>query len=272
MTRHRVFVLLVSALTVSAVAGCGSTTSSSPPTTQAASQTETQTTPSTSSTTTAAPNPDSAPDFVIQTRGQTGDKVKLEGRFGPPLPVSESDADHTVLGECPSADGREMTVRLALTATVESSLSGDVSLMNLKTVDPGFNIDARRLDFLMAYTEGPRCYGVTSEQPPGVDFGRLAPNHSSSFTLWVVLPDAITPDNPHPSLQALAEQLWLMAPPSVVLNSSALEQIRLSGPRVVECEPAPGEGRPPEPYAGRQIALIGNFPQVIRTGQWGLCK
>jgi len=59
-------------------------------------------------------------DFVIEATTEKGDKVKVEGRFGPPQAAAESDVSQGALGECPSpaSDGRELIVRLDMVTRV----------------------------------------------------------------------------------------------------------------------------------------------------------
>jgi len=123
------------ALSALLLAGCGSSGSSSSPsdlaTIPTSVRTATQSDPATTPTTSSTPvdtAPTGAASFVVQGSTQEGDKVKVEGRFGLPVPSSQSDVDQTALSECtaPAPDGRELVVRLDLTTTLESSLAGEV--------------------------------------------------------------------------------------------------------------------------------------------------
>lgn len=132
----RCWIIPLATLCVVFLAGCGSSGFSSstssfttpPVSVGTPTQPDPTTSPTTSSTTANAPA--GAPSFVVQGTTQDGDKVKVEGRFGSPLRPSESDVDQTALSSCPppANDGRAMVVRLDLTATLESSLSGKVDV------------------------------------------------------------------------------------------------------------------------------------------------
>ena len=178
-------------------------------------QSDPTTSPTTSSTTADTP-PAGAPSFVVQGTTQEGDKVKVEGSFGSPLRPSESDVDQTALSECtpPAPDGRELVVRLDLTTTLESSLAGEVTLSTSPIVGP-------LVSFVMGFKEGARCEGGEPKNAEA-NFGSVQPGQSVSFTMWVVLPDAITPADPHPSEHALAAGLWLMGVPTPLVNGKGI--------------------------------------------------
>lgn len=181
--------------------------------------------------------------------------MKVEGRFGSPLPPSESDVDQTALGECPAPapDGRELVVRLALSVTLESSLAGAVTLSTTPIVGP-------LVSFVMGFKEGARCEGG---EPKNVEanFGSVQPGQSVSFTMWVVLPDAITPNDPHPSEHALAAESWLMGVPMPLVNGKGIgTPSRLSGPRVVRCR---GNGDGVNEPGNEYIAVVGDTPTTM---------
>jgi len=214
------------------------------------------------------PSAPAPPDFVIHTKGQSGDTVKLEGRFGPPLSVSETDANRAALESCQGADGREMMVRLDVTATVESSLSGHVALgfrvpyQNERSLSPPL--------FLMGYSEGSTCSaeGVVHS----ADLGTLEPHQPHNFTLWLVLPDVVTPHDPHPSAKSMARQEWLIEQPEVWMDNKRLAATGITGSRVDECKPLPKEDVPPPGYENREIALVAGTPRIIPPEQNGLCQ
>lgn len=259
-TRHRAAALAV--LCAVLLAGCGSSGSSpstSGFTTPTASvNTPTQTDPATApttSSTTADSSPAGAPSFVVQGTTSDGDKVKVEGRFGSPLRPSESDVDQTALSECtpPAPDGRELVVRLDLSVTLESSLAGEVTLSTSPIVGP-------LVSFVMGFKEGARCEGG---EPKNVEanFGSVQPGQSVNFTMWVVLPDAITPADPHPSERALAARGWLMGVPLPLVNGKGIgTPNKLSGPRVVRCRTnGDGVNEPGNEY----IAVVGDEPTTM---------
>jgi len=255
--RHRAAAL--AALCALTLAGCGSSGSSTssaitpPVSVSTATQPDPTATPTTSSTT-ADSSPAGAPSFVVQGTTSNGDKVKVEGSFGSPLSPSESDVDQTALGECPSpaSDGRELVVRLDLTTTLESSLAGEVEVDTTPIVGP-------LVSFVMGYREGARCEGGEPKNVV-VNFGSMQPGQSVSFTMWVVLPDAITPNDPHPSEKALAADLWLMGIPFPLVNRQGIgTPTRLSGPRVVRCRHEDFGLAGYEHY----IAVVGDTPTTL---------
>jgi hypothetical protein len=252
----------LAALSALLLAGCGSSGSSSSPrdlatipaSVRTATQSDPTTTPTTSSTT-ADTAPTGASSFVVQGSTGDGDKVKVEGRFGSPLPPSESDVDQTALSECtpPAPDGRELVVRLDLSVTLESSLAGEVTVATTPIVGP-------LVSFVMGFREGARCEGG---EPQNVEanFGTMQPGQSVSFTMWVVLPDAITPADPHPSEHALAARGWLMGVPTPLVNGKGIgTPSRLSGPRVVRCR---GNGDGVNEPGNEYIAVVGDMPTTM---------
>jgi hypothetical protein len=194
----------------------------------------------------------SAADFAVNATTQQGDRVKVEGRFGSPLPSSQSDVDQSALAGCPppAPDGRAVVVRLDLTTTLESNLAGEVGL------DTGF-VYARPINFVMGYSQGATCvYGEPTNTK--VSLGTLQPHQSADFTMWLVLPDAITPDDPHPSAKTLAAARWLIAIPQPKVNGSGFNQNQhdtVTGSRVVRCESETG--------GGQYLAVIAGTPSVL---------
>jgi hypothetical protein len=260
ITRHRAAAALA-ALCAVLVAGCGSSSSTSsftapPVSVSTPTQPDPTTSPTTSSTATGAPA--GAPSFVVQGTTQEGDKVKVEGRFASPLPPNESDVDQTALGECPSPapDGRELVVRLNLTTTLESSLAGEVTLSTSPIVGP-------LVSFVMGFKEGARCEGGEPKNAEA-SFGSVQPGQSVNFTMWVVLPDAITPADPHPSEHALAADLWLIGVPAPLVNGKGIgTPNKLSGPRVVRCRTEDFGLAGYEHY----IAVVGDTPTTLHESE-----
>jgi len=180
--------------------------------------------------------------------------VKVEGRFGSPLRPSESDVDQTALSECPppAPDGRALVVRLDLMTTLESSLAGEVTLSTSPIVGP-------LVSFVMGFKEGARCEGGEPRNAEA-NFGSVQPGQSVSFTMWVVLPDAITPADPNPSEHALAAGLWLMGVPAPFVNGKGIgTPNKLSGPRVVRCRHEDFGVAGYEHY----IAVVGDTPTTM---------
>lgn len=186
--------------------------------------------------------------------------MKVEGRFGSPLHPSESDVNQTALSECPppAPDGRALVARLDLTTTLESSLAGEVKL------ETNSIIGGPLVNFVMGFKEGARC---ESGQPQNVvvNFGSIQPGQSVNFTMWVVLPDAITPADPHPSEKALAARLWIMGVPEPSVNGKGTgietKPNKVSGPRVVRCiiygDSIAGPGN-------EYIAVVGDTPTTMQ--------
>ena len=249
--------------------GCGSTSTTtrtialtpSVPTTTTTSHAATAAT--SSAVDKAAPSLHGPPDFILNESAQSGDKLKLEGRFGPLLPAGESDVDQNVLAGCSGVDGRELITRLDLTATIESGLSAHVTLANLapSAVTP-------HVDFVIDNAEGSTCSSgdanseEAAEEAANPDLGTLQPHEPHHFTMWVVLTDAITPNNPHPSTATLAHEQWLIHllgaridnSPTGVPNAQAA-----SGRRIVTCPAEAGV------YQEAYIALVSGTPQTINT-------
>lgn len=248
----------LAALCAVLLVGCGSsgssTSSSITTPVPVSAATHPTTTPPTTSSTTADSSPSGASSFVVQGTTSDGDKVKVEGSFGLPLPPNESDVDQTALGECtpPAPDGRELVVRLDLTTTLESSLAGEVTLSTSPVVGP-------LVSFVMGFKEGARCEGGEPKNAEA-NFGSVQPGQSVSFTMWVVLPDAITPNDPHPSEKALAAHLWLMGIPFPSVNGKGIgTPNKLSGPRVVRCRTEDFGLAGYEHY----IAVVGDTPTTL---------
>lgn len=189
----------------------------------------------------AAPASSGPPDFVLNEQAQSGDKLKLEGRFGPLLPAGESDVDQSALGECPGVDGRELITRLDVTATIESGLSASVMLINFSAASV-----TGGLAFVFDTSEGASCSSggndaigeESEEEARSPDLGTVQPHEQHNVTMWVVLGDAIKPNDPHPTAAALAHEQWLIHPLEAKLDNSraGIANARAaSGGRIVTC-------------------------------------
>ncbi len=239
----------------SVLAGCGSTASSLPPNpattpSPAAVATTTQAAPApapATSTSAATPNTSGSPSFVVNATTQDGDKVKIEGWFGSPLPAGESDIDQTAFSECPppATDGRAIVVHLDLATTLETSLSGEVEL-NTGSAVAG-------TDYVMGYGSGAQC--ESEAEGTGAKLGTLQPHQSTDFTMWLVSVNAITPNDQHPSEKVLGARDWVMELPQVTVDgSSSLDgHLSATGPRVVTCETGG-----PLPSRSEYVAPIGS--------------
>lgn len=231
------------------LAGCGSSAPSAP---TASTTTTAQTTPATEQ---AASN---KPSFIVQALTKDGDQVKVEGHFGPPVPASESGVEAAALSGCSSqaGDGRAIVVQLNLTTTLESSLAGEVSL-EVAHVNAGGIVN-----FVMDFNEGERCEAGEANEAIAT-LGTLQPGQPHPFSLWVVLPDAITPEEPHPSEATLGPKLWLMTPvePSVDGSQYLADQHNsVTGSRLVTC-------KQPDEAGYDYLAVVGDTPSTITESE-----
>lgn len=124
---------------------------------------------------------------MVDATTQDGDRVKIAGWFGPPLPASQSDVDHTAFSECPppATNGRAMVARLDLATTLESSLPGEVELNTGRAV--------AGTDYVLDFGESAECKSEVEDT--GVKLGTLQPHQSTDFAMWVVFVNAITPNS-----------------------------------------------------------------------------
>jgi hypothetical protein len=167
-----------------------------------------------SSTTSPAPSASEPPAFTMEGSTEGGDKVRIEGRFGPALPPGESGVNQNVLEGCPQyAAGRDLLVQVELRTTIESSLSGNVTAEGFDFALP------HEVDYLLDFSEGATCK-FAGENEVSVNFGTLQPHQPQHFTMWAVLLNAITPQDPHPSVQTLAHQGWIMAAPTLIVDDA----------------------------------------------------
>jgi predicted small lipoprotein YifL len=174
------------------------------------------TTPATTqaSTTAAAPDPTGPPAFAMAGSTESGDKVRIEGRFGPVLSPSESGVNQSALEGCPQyAAGRDLVVQVDLVTTIESGLSGDATAEGFDFTLP------REVDYVLDFSEGATCK-FAGEYEVSINMGTLQPHQPDHFTMWAVLLGAITPSDPHPSVQTLAHQHWSMAAPTVIADDA----------------------------------------------------
>jgi protein-disulfide isomerase len=211
-----------------AAAGCGSsatkTASFTPP------RLTTEATASTTATS-APPASTGPPAFVVRGRTSEGYEATMEGRFGTALKPSESDVDKSVLSECAGANGHELVVRLDVRVTLLSSITTNVEL--------GFGTTMKsrqQVETVMGFSQGPSCTSGDT-----VNLGTMQPHTSKTFTAWVVLLNAISPDHPQPSNELLGEEWWYGSP-WLSLNApsgypvSGQNIASASGPRAVSCE------------------------------------
>ncbi len=254
--------LAVALIPVSVVlAGCGSTTSASqsPSAAQAVSQ-EAAANPQISSTSASTPNTSGPASFVVNAGTHAGDAVKIEGWFGPPMPAGESSVEQTALSQCasPTDDGRAIVVALDVTATMESSLAGEVEL-NLGTFAP-----ETLAEYVLGFSSGAQCEAGVGSHGPGIKLGTLQPHQSAHFAMWIAFINAITPSDPRPSEATLRRNDWLMSVPYVTVDGESGqplldEQPSATGPRVVQCIQTSYTA------AEDSLAIIGGTPKVVHA-------
>jgi hypothetical protein len=215
-------------LALGALAGCGSSppASTTKPLTQRAS-TPPSTRPAAKPVTTRAVAP-APPSFVVTQTSGGGDVVRVEGRLGTPVPASEAKVD---LGGCPQPadDGRAVVVPLNLTTTIESGMSGEVTLSTGA-------VSWRNVNFLMGASDAECKVGEPSNTK--VSFGTLQPHQAFPYTIWLVLPDLVSPNDPHPSEKTLRQEggWFIQAPEAGVVTSSPAQSNSMTGSHVVTCD------------------------------------
>lgn len=261
---------IIALLAASVQTGCGSTANSASrfpnatPASTVAAPSQPSTTTTTSTTAMSVPSSIGPPSFVVKGTTQEGDQVTLEGRLGRALPASESDVDQTALSSCPAPanDGRAMVVRLDLTATLESSLSGKVNVVPVILREK--TVRHQPINFVMGYNQGASCaQEAETDGTTGPDLGTVQPHQSARFTMWVVLTDAITPADPHPSEKTLGNQDWLIAIPLPWVNGHGIgPEFVAHGARVVHChEPVIGG------ESNRQYLAVVDHTTKIQHGE-----
>lgn len=205
-------------------------------------------------------NPNSAPDFTVMTTTTEGDKVKVEGRIGKLATPSEAGVDPNVLSTCPSpaSDGRALTVSVALSITLESSLAGEVEVITGR---------ARGSDFfylIMPYNTGAECKPLAEASEAKISFKNLQPHQTEQFVMSAILPDAVTPNEPHPSEASLSKKSWFLEVPTATVNGQgAPAEVypnpktapRVSGPRIATC----AESESPEKY----VPVLDSMPTKL---------
>lgn len=224
---------MIAPVLAAAISGCGSgqvapiTATSSPP---ASTQPAAARTPAVNTPNHPIPNSAAPPAFVLKSKNEDGDRVSVEGRFGQALPLAQSDANQSAVGQCPQSDGRELVAHLELTTTIRSSLAADVVLDDFLTDGQA----SRQTEFLMGYTNGPTCESEAGINHK-VDLGTLQPRIPHRFSIWIILDDAVTPNDPHPSASKLGRD-WRLPIPTVLIDSKpTASDTTVGGLRVVSC-------------------------------------
>jgi hypothetical protein len=165
--------------------------------------------------------------FTLSVTGQSGDSGIVEGRFAPIVRASESGAETTALDDCGATTDRSYALRLDLTATVTSSLAADVSLLQFESD----NWAPKNMDIILS-SEGSETCAISGDST--VDFGELQPHQLASATVWLILPNTITPNEPSPVLKRLTSEFRLRVP-ELSVGSSVTDTPTTTGPRIAIC-------------------------------------
>jgi hypothetical protein len=241
------------------LAGCGSASRSASSPSIATHAIAPARTSAQSSAATSAPTPTVAAkarpaDFVFTRKTTSGDKVRVEGRLGKALSASESDADQAALQDCGVPNGRELVVRVDLTVTVESGLAARVMVLL------GSGLDEANLgnSVLFLVTEPtPSCHPENREAD-SVELAHVQPHAPTAVTIWAILVDAITPNDPHPSPKTLGQQ-WHLGVPDIVVNTlPATQAWTASGRRLFHCRQNDAQE-----YSSPIISLAGELPSKV---------
>jgi hypothetical protein len=170
--------------------------------------------------------------FAITTQSSVGDRVRLVGSFGSVTTPAQSGLSSAELSECfGAADGRELVAKLTLTATVESGLSADVGLDRLVNGPIG----QAGVELIFPSPDGTSCNSNQDFGPPEFEFGSIPAHGSRSATLWAVLDDVITPDDPHPTASSL-DGNYDIALPETYITGVPANITGVGGPSVIDCE------------------------------------
>jgi hypothetical protein len=179
------------------------------------------------------------PSFVVAAKTPGGDRVRVEGHLSSPMTPEESGLDASLLQGC-GGDGRELLVRLKVTAKLESSLAASIKLEGLRPGSLGVGADGQLLaaNFLIEDGGGLTCESKTSEDAVGL--GLVRPQSSVQATVWIMLPGAVTPNAPHPSEKQL--EGWTMEVPTLSINGSPDREVSPGngegGPAMISCQEA----------------------------------
>jgi hypothetical protein len=255
----RIAVGCVAASVVLGGCGTGSSATTSPAAPRvatASTQAKSTPKPTVSPTRGTVPSPNAPPDFVLLGRTSTHERVRVEGRLGRVVPPSQSDADQAVLHECTQGNDRELVARLDLTTTVESGLPSSVVIeWGFPTINGPRSglVHANIFDF--ALSSGQTCN--PDDLPAStIELGQLAPHRPTTFTLWIILNNAVTVKYPHPSETQLGKE-WSLEVPTVRMNTILAPFTSVKGPRVLHCRRSAG------PYDDPFISDVGTLPSAI---------
>ena len=180
-----------------------------------------------STTNASAPAPAGLAAFVLTVTASDGDKATVEGRFAPLVPADQSGIEASGLEGCQGASDRDYAIRLDLTATVESSLPATVSLLQFE----GDNWAPKNMDIVLD-AEGALSCQVSGDSE--VTFGQLQPHQAGHQTVWLILPEAITPDEPHPEMRKLTAEYRLKIQ-KLEVAESATDTPTATGSQIASC-------------------------------------
>jgi hypothetical protein len=218
-------------------------------TTSAAPTTTTTTTSPSTTTTSTTQQTAGAGSFSGVATDQQGDRVSVTVGVGSPTPMSSSSS--SAVSACDadveqeqSSPQRSIAVPFTVSMTVQSSLATSVSvgLDGFGIVTSGGSVDANGEQTLGgtplwagAYSSGPTCQTWNDLGAGVVDWSASAatPNSTQSWSAWLIIPNAITPNDP--SGLDVAQNLVLQ--PAVSISGGELFNLQPSGSSssVVSC-------------------------------------
>jgi hypothetical protein len=184
ITRTVAVLLLSSAVACSGGGGHPTTHQSSPPTT---------TSPPTSSTApiSTIATTTNVPMFQATLRSDQGDTASLRGVLrDPPRPSGSSDVPPGALASCVDQPSRALVAKVVLDLTLTSKLSLDEVTMMLGA-NGKFPLQPKAV---IQYSSGAQC--AQSVTDGNISMKSVEPQQLRSITVWVVVPDAVTPAQP----------------------------------------------------------------------------
>lgn len=156
------------------------------------------------------------PNVTLQVSGSGGDNVTLYEVIGKPLPLDKLSSEmKAIIRECPGVTERDLVVRIDAKLELNSSLPADV--------DVDYGTSGRPAVF--AYSSGLKC-------DDGHVNHKMFPGKYSSFSYWVVLSGAVSPDHPAGN----PDTVWALSSIDVKLPNFQTYTWQLWGSRVVDCK------------------------------------
>ena len=170
-------------------------------------------------TTSNTPSDPLTPAFNVSYADSTGDTATATVSMGSPeVPPTSAIAD--AISQCPGIQANRALVEpVRATVTLTSDLAIDDAAIGFNS--GLFMVDLQRNDCQTA--DGEENYPET-----------LQPNHPLTFSLWLVLNNAITPDTPNPSSGDLVTQFLIHGDP-VFPQVDPIPASTPWGPRVFQC-------------------------------------